>query len=110
MTVEETALHLVRVTGGYNPFDFHWVLKAGDKLETPKFYVGYTDRGNGEASRIEHRFQTDEILPMRTATTPPKPRPIIFNSWEANGDDLYRPDTDRSCGESGQARSRAICD
>ncbi len=83
MTVEETALHLVRVTGGYNPFDFHWVLKAGDTLETPKFYAGYTDGGNGEASRIEHRFQTDEILPMRTATTPPEPRPIIFNSWEA---------------------------
>ena len=92
MSVEDTSLHLVRVTAGYNPFDFHYDLKPGESLETPKFYAGYTDGGNGEASRIEHRFQTDEILPDRGVSTgrkravaalPPKPRPIIFNSWEA---------------------------
>ncbi len=84
MSVEDTSLHLVRVTAGYNPFDFYWTLKPGESLETPKFYAGYTDGGNGEASRIEHRFQTDEILPRRPAAmTPPPPRPIIFNSWEA---------------------------
>ena len=84
MSVEDTSLHLVRVTAGYNPFDFHYALKAGESLETPKFYAGYTDGGQGQASRILHRFQTDEILPDASGPhEPPKPRPIIFNSWEA---------------------------
>lgn len=80
MNVERTALNHVRVTAGYNPFDFAWVLRAGTKLETPKFYAGYTAKGNGEASRILHRFQLGEILPTHPD---PKPRPLIYNSWEA---------------------------
>lgn len=82
MNVEETSLHHVRVTAGYNPFDFGYALKPGDSLETPKFYAGYTARGQGEASRILHRFQLAEVLP---AHPDPKPRPVIYNSWEATG-------------------------
>jgi len=80
MNVESTSLHHVRVTAGYNPFDFADVLKPGESLVTPKFYAGYTGGGQGEASRILHRFQLDEILPTKPD---PKPRPIIYNSWEA---------------------------
>jgi alpha-galactosidase len=40
ITVEKDQLDAVRVTGGYNPFDFGYVLKAGEKLETPVFYGG----------------------------------------------------------------------
>lgn len=80
MNVESTALHQIRVTAGFNPFDFAYALKAGESLETPKFYGGYTGGGQGEASRILHRFQLAEILP---AKPDPKPRPVIYNSWEA---------------------------
>ena len=109
MTVEDTSLHHVRVTAGYNPFDFHDELKPGESLETPNFFAGYTGGGNGEASRVLHRFQLHEVLPRRgvaaqenrqqgtgnreqdrdnlwiarASGTPPPPRPIIFNSWEA---------------------------
>ncbi|WP_419804739.1 alpha-galactosidase [Terriglobus sp.] len=84
ITVDDTSLQMVKVTGGYNPFDFRYTLQAGESLETPKFYAGYTDGGQGEASRVLHRFQTDEILPLRPAAgQPPAPRKIIFNSWEA---------------------------
>ena len=84
ITVDDTSLHMVKVTGGYNPFDFRYTLAAGESLETPKFYAGYTDGGQGEASRVLHRFQTDEILPLRPSVgQPPAPRKIIFNSWEA---------------------------
>ncbi len=51
MTVENTALHNVRVTAGYNPFDFALTLKPGESRETPRFYAGYTGHGQGEASR-----------------------------------------------------------
>lgn len=83
IVTEYTQLRQPRVTGGYNPFDFHWTLAAGASLETPKFYAGYTDGGDGEASRILSQFQLQEILPKRGESREPKPRPIIYNSWEA---------------------------
>jgi alpha-galactosidase len=45
ITIEQDALDKVRVTGGFNPFDFGYPLKPGEKLESPVFYAGYTDHG-----------------------------------------------------------------
>ena len=80
MNVERTSLDLVRITAGYNPYDFSYMLAPGKTLDTPKSYAGYTGSGHGEASRILHRFQLAQILPLGPV---PKPRPIIYNSWEA---------------------------
>ncbi len=80
IAVEQNYANRIRITGGYNPFDFAYPLAPGESLDTPKFYAGYTAGGQGEASRILHRFQRAEILPQRPS---PKPRPVIFNSWEA---------------------------
>jgi alpha-galactosidase len=79
-TVEQTAYQQVRITGGYNDFDFGYQLKPGEALDTPPFYGGFTDRGFGETSRILHRFERAEILPDRAA---PHVRPVLYNSWEA---------------------------
>ena len=65
MVVESTALHNVRVTAGYNPYDFNYALAPGQTLETPEFYAGYSSQGHGEASRILHRFQLSQILPRQ---------------------------------------------
>ena len=82
--IERDQLDAVRVTGGFNPFDFGYVLHPGDKLDTPIFYGGYAANGLGEASRTLHRFEIDQVLPHRAgANVPPKPRPVIYNSWEA---------------------------
>ena len=78
--VEQTESHRVKITGGYNPFDFSYPLAHGQSLTTPIFYAGYTSKGNGEASRILHKFQIEQILP---GSPKPKLRPIIYNSWEA---------------------------
>ncbi len=83
IVTEYTSLQQPRITGGFNPFDFHWTLAAGESLETPKFYGGYTKGGDGEASRILSDFQMQEILPKRGEARELKPRPIIYNSWEA---------------------------
>jgi alpha-galactosidase len=80
ITVEHTQLDAVRVTGGFNPFDFGYKLKPGEHLETPVFYGGYTHHGLGGASRLLHRFEIAHILPQ---APDPKPRPVIYNSWEA---------------------------
>jgi alpha-galactosidase len=80
ITVEHTQLDAVRVTGGFNPFDFGYKLNPGEHLETPVFYGGYSDHGLGGASRLLHRFEIARILPH---APDPKPRPVIYNSWEA---------------------------
>ncbi len=78
--IERNQVHDIRVTGGYNPFDFAYPLAPGASLSTPVFYAGYSNHGLGEASRIFHRFQIANILPQRPT---PKLRPVIYNSWEA---------------------------
>ena len=70
----------VKVSGGFNPYDFAWTLKPGESLETPVFYVGYSGAGRGGASRLMHCFEVARILP-RGADTPL--RPVLYNSWEA---------------------------
>jgi alpha-galactosidase len=86
ITIEEDQLDAVRVTGGFNPFDFGYVLHPGQSLETPEFYGGYSARGLGGASRLLHHFEIEHVLPHRVGTgahAAPKPRPVIYNSWEA---------------------------
>jgi len=85
LVVEETPAQQVRVTGGFNDFDFGYLLKPGETLETPPFYGGFTDRGFGESSRIMHTFERQEILPDRAR---PHPRPVLYNSWEATTFDV----------------------
>jgi alpha-galactosidase len=80
ITVEQTAMQQVRVTGGFNPFDFGYRLKPGEQLETPPFYAGFTSQGMGEASRILHRFERQHILPGGDKAPL---RPVLYNSWEA---------------------------
>ena len=81
LVVEDTPpAHQVRVTGGYNDFDFSWPLKPGETFDTPAFYGGYSGGGFGEASRLMHRLERNQILPDRAQ---PHPRPVLYNSWEA---------------------------
>jgi alpha-galactosidase len=78
--VDEDILGQVRVTGGFNPFDFAYRLKPGESLDTPVFYGGFTGDGMGEASRLLHRFERGRILPGGESA---KLRPVLYNSWEA---------------------------
>ncbi len=41
ITVEQDQLDMVRVTGGFNPVDFGYVLHPAERLESPIFYGGY---------------------------------------------------------------------
>ncbi len=80
ITVEQTQYRQVRVTGGYNSFDFAYPLKTGESLDTPAFFAGFTAKGYGEASRILHRFERKEIFPGGLSA---RLRPVLYNSWEA---------------------------
>jgi alpha-galactosidase len=85
ITVEQTAYRQVRVTGGFNSFDFAYPLKPGETLETPEFYGGFSAGGFGGASRLLHRFERERILPGGAAA---RLRPVLYNSWEATGFDV----------------------
>ena len=82
ITVEQDPLNQVRITGGYNPFDFSYLLKPGETLSTPIFYGGFTEDGYGEASRLLHHFELARVLPQSPS---PRVRPVLYNSWEATG-------------------------
>lgn len=91
ITVEQDQLDAIRITGGFNPFDFAYVLHPGQSLETPVFYGGYTAHGLGGASRLLHHYEIADILPHRFGqgeAAAPKPRPVIYNSWEATEFDV----------------------
>ena len=79
-TIERTSSDQVRVVGGVNPFDFSYRLAPEESFETPTFFAGFTEGGLGQASRILHRFQLDDILPGKPH---PRLRPVLYNSWEA---------------------------
>jgi alpha-galactosidase len=80
ITVEQTPYRQVRVTGGYNTFDFAYPLKPGESLDTPVFDAGFSQNGFGEASRLLHRFEREQVLPGGVNA---RLRPVLYNSWEA---------------------------
>lgn len=82
IAIEQNQVGQVRVTGGFNPFDFAYLLKPGQSLRSPYFYAGFSHHGIGEASRLMHRFEITRILPNHPH---PKLRPVLYDSWEATG-------------------------
>ncbi len=87
-TIERTTSEQYRVVGGFNSFDFAYPLAPGESLETPPFYAGFTNGGLGEASRLLHRFQREQILPGGSHAGP---RPVLYNSWEATEFNVDEP-------------------
>jgi alpha-galactosidase len=90
IAVEQTPYRQVRVTGGFNTFDFSYPLKPGEVLETPAFYGGFAESGFGQASRVLHNFEREHIAPHGVKS---RVRPVLYNSWEA---------TEFNVSESGQ--------
>jgi alpha-galactosidase len=80
ITIEQTPYRQVRVTGGFNTFDFAYPLEPGETLDTPAFFAGYSDAGFGGASRTMHRFEREQIFPGGATS---RLRPVLYNSWEA---------------------------
>jgi alpha-galactosidase len=76
------ALHIV---AGIQPFDFGWRLTPGSTFATPELVCGYSNGGLGGASRLLHAFEERVWLP---AAHRERPRPVLYNSWEATNFDV----------------------
>src|SRR5207302_1704014 len=80
ITIEQTPYQQVRITGGFNTFDFAYSLRPGEALDRPAFFAGFNTNGFGGASRAMHRFERDQIVPGGAKS---RLRPVLYNSWEA---------------------------
>lgn len=80
ISVDMDSLGGIRATAGYNPFDFAYRLKPGERLASPVFHAGFSSEGYGGASRLFHSYQRTRILPGAPNL---RPRPVLYNSWEA---------------------------
>ncbi|WEK55552.1 MAG: alpha-galactosidase [Candidatus Cohnella colombiensis] len=69
-----------RVSMGINPFDFNWLLEAGEAFQTPELIMVYSNGGLGEMSRSYHRLYRTRLCrgQYRDQT-----RPVLVNNWEA---------------------------
>jgi len=69
-----------QITGGINPWDTHWVLKANSEFETPKMIFGLSPDGSNGASRRMHRYMLDHVMPKPFSEQVSK---VLYNSWYA---------------------------
>lgn len=82
---ETTHSNHLQIVGGINFWDTSLALKAGETFVTPKFSIGYTNKGTEVAAQQVHQYVQKEILPKQKQD---KIRPVIYNSWYATGFDL----------------------
>lgn len=69
-----------RLSIGINPFDFNWLLEAGESFQTPEAVMVFSDNGIGAMSRTYHKLYRTRLCRgiYRDQT-----RPVLVNNWEA---------------------------
>ncbi|WP_338787281.1 alpha-galactosidase [Metabacillus sp. FJAT-53654] len=79
-SVEVDQFDCTRLTMGVNPFDFTWLLEAGEAFQTPEAVMVYSSQGLGHMSRTYHKLYRTRLCrgEFRDQT-----RPILINNWEA---------------------------
>jgi alpha-galactosidase len=75
----------LHIAMGIQPFDFSWRLEPGADFVTPQLVAGYSEDGLGGASRLLHAYEETVQLP---ANQRDRPRPVVYNSWEATHFDV----------------------
>lgn len=71
---------LLRIQNGINPFEFDWLLNAGESFDSPESVMTFSDEGLNGMSINMHRFVKDHIV---RGYWQYKERPILVNNWEA---------------------------
>ncbi|CAM4049698.1 alpha-galactosidase [Cohnella lubricantis] len=69
-----------RLAIGLNPFDFEWLLEAGQSLQSPEAVLVYSPEGLGGMSRMFHKLYRTRLC---RGSFRDKERPILINNWEA---------------------------
>lgn len=77
---EKYATGEVQVTSGINFWDQSINLKAGNCFTTPKFIIGYTNKGMEGVSQSLASYTREKVL---YPSHRDKIRPVLYNSWYA---------------------------
>ncbi|MFD0670858.1 alpha-galactosidase [Cohnella sp. GCM10027633] len=80
IVLEQTPYEFLNILAGMNDTDFEWRLTAGQALETPSLYLGYSPDGFDRMSNAMGEFARKHVMPEPVAD---KPLPVLYNSWEA---------------------------
>ncbi|WP_239256301.1 alpha-galactosidase [Listeria ilorinensis] len=65
---------------GIHPTHFSWQLEPEEIFQTPEAVLFYSDRGLNGLANEAARFTEQYVIDRKWAE---KPRPIVFNNWEA---------------------------
>ena len=82
ITVEREYRKKISVTAGIADEDFQYILKAGERMDTPMFTGGFSPKGFGRMSEIFYDWQLDHLIPRGKKNDKAHAvRPVIYNSW-----------------------------
>ena len=70
----------LRLLMGINPEGFAWLLKKGERFETPEVVIAHTNEGLNRLSQTYHELYNNNLVRGKWKNTP---RPILINNWEA---------------------------
>ncbi|MFE1231021.1 alpha-galactosidase [Streptomyces sp. NPDC059442] len=87
MTALHTTTGRCSVTAAAGHEGVERILHPGRSFLTPTSTGCWSDGGFGAASRAQHRWVRDHVLPH-----PRETRPVLYNSWEATGFDVTEAD------------------
>src|SRR5699024_2373226 len=65
---------------GSNPFDFNWLLKNGESLQTPEVFMVYSDEGLNGMSQTYHTLYRARLAKRKWRG---RQRPVFTTNWEA---------------------------
>ena len=68
-----------RMTMGINPFNFNWLLEAGESFQTPEVVMNYSDQGLNKMSQNYHQLYQNRLVRGEHRQ---KERPVLINNWE----------------------------
>lgn len=80
LVLEQTPYEFLNILMGVSDTDFEWVLKGGQKLDTPSMYIGYSPYGFDYMSNMMAQFARTAIMPK---TREKREQLVLYNSWEA---------------------------
>lgn len=69
-----------RLSIGINPFDFNWLLEAGQTFQTPEAVLVFSADGIGSMSRTYHKLYRTRLCRGKYRD---QTRPVLVNNWEA---------------------------
>ncbi|MBR7832092.1 alpha-galactosidase [Actinospica durhamensis] len=74
---------LLRVRAGREPHEGEVLLPAGSTLTTPHLLLAFSQEGLGGLARVWHAHER-----LESGERGLRPRPVLYNSWEATGFDV----------------------